>query len=191
MAAPLLAEIILSAFSWRLAFAVLGAAALQWNLYMGFFSFYTATAFGLFVRTDKKGNQNCMVIGRSDHDGLDVGALMKSLGGGGHPGAGSAMLKGANPETVEAMIVDLIQGNQQSSAQISDLMSFPVVTLPDSTSMREAAVVLREKGCTGLPVTNAQGRIIGMLSAIDNIHHWHRHFPTFDRHPISLTDIFI
>jgi hypothetical protein len=27
----------------------LGAAALQWNLYMGFFSFYTATAFGLFI----------------------------------------------------------------------------------------------------------------------------------------------
>jgi hypothetical protein len=27
----------------------LGAAALQWNFYMGFFSFYTATAFGLFV----------------------------------------------------------------------------------------------------------------------------------------------
>jgi hypothetical protein len=27
----------------------LGAAALQWSLYMGFFSFYTATAFGLFI----------------------------------------------------------------------------------------------------------------------------------------------
>lgn len=27
----------------------LGAAALQWTLYMGFFSFYTASAFGLFV----------------------------------------------------------------------------------------------------------------------------------------------
>ena len=27
----------------------LGAAALQWSLYMGFFSFYVATAFGLFI----------------------------------------------------------------------------------------------------------------------------------------------
>ncbi len=123
-------------------------------------------AFGLFVRTDKKGRQKCMVIGRSDHDGLDVGTLMKSLGGGGHPGAGSAMLKGVNPVVAEQMIVDLIKGNQQSSVQISDLMSFPVFSVPPDTPMAEVARILRERGCTGLPVVD-QGQLVGIVSRRD------------------------
>ncbi|PID39304.1 MAG: tRNA nucleotidyl transferase [Proteobacteria bacterium] len=123
-------------------------------------------AFGLFVRTDKKGSQSCMVIGRSDHDGLNVGSLMKSLGGGGHPGAGSAMLKGVTPQAAETMIIDLIEGNQQSSVQISDLMSFPVFSVPPDTPMSEVAGILRRRGCTGLPVVD-DGRLVGVISRRD------------------------
>ncbi|MDX2453950.1 CBS domain-containing protein [Desulfosarcina sp.] len=124
-------------------------------------------AFGLFVSKEKKSDrQKCMVIGRSGNDGLDVGTLMKSLGGGGHPGAGSAMLKSVNPEIVEQMIVDLIQGNQQSSVQISDLMSFPVFSVPSDTSMAEVAKILRQRGCTGLPVVDG-GVLVGIISRRD------------------------
>jgi nanoRNase/pAp phosphatase (c-di-AMP/oligoRNAs hydrolase) len=123
-------------------------------------------AFGLFESREKNSRQKCMVIGRSDNDGLDVGTLMKSLGGGGHPGAGSAMLKGANPEIVEQMIIDLIQGNQQSSVQISDLMSFPVFSVPPDTSMAEVAKILRHRGCTGLPVVDG-GMLVGIISRRD------------------------
>jgi nanoRNase/pAp phosphatase (c-di-AMP/oligoRNAs hydrolase) len=123
-------------------------------------------AFGLFVSAEKNGRQKCMVIGRSGNDGLDVGTLMKSLGGGGHPGAGSAMLKGVNPEIVEQMIVDLIQGNQQSSVQIGDLMSFPVFSIPPETPMAEVAKILRHRGCTGLPVVD-DGVLVGIISRRD------------------------
>lgn len=123
-------------------------------------------AFGLFVSKEKNGRQKCMVIGRSGNDGLDVGTLMKSLGGGGHPGAGSAMLKSVNPEIVEQMIVDLIQGNQQSSVQISDLMSFPVFSVPSDRSMAEVAKILRQRGCTGLPVVDG-GVLVGIISRRD------------------------
>lgn len=123
-------------------------------------------AFGLFVSREKNGKPRCMVIGRSDHDGLDVGAVMKSMGGGGHPGAGSAMLKGVNPEAAEQMIVDLIQGNQQSSVQISDLMSFPVYSVPSDTSMSKVARMLRQLGCTGLPVVD-DGLLVGIISRRD------------------------
>lgn len=121
-------------------------------------------AFGIFNNPERK---RCMVIGRSDSDSLDVGMIMRGLGGGGHPGAGSAMLKKANPRAIEKMIVEFIQSGQQSSVRVSDLMSFPVVTLPSDTSMRQAAITLREKGCTGLPVVDADGRIVGMLSRRD------------------------
>jgi len=120
-------------------------------------------AFGIFV--DEERNR-CMIIGRSNADGFDIGAIMQSMGGGGHPAAGSAVLKSVNPDAVEDMIRELIQGNQQSSVQISDLMSFPVYTVPPKTSMKEVASMLREKGCTGFPVVE-DGKLVGMISRRD------------------------
>jgi nanoRNase/pAp phosphatase (c-di-AMP/oligoRNAs hydrolase) len=120
-------------------------------------------AFGLF----QSGAQNkCMVIGRAASEGLDVGGIMRRLGGGGHPAAGSAVLKGVNPDAIEEMIVALIAGNQQSSVKVSDLMSFPVFTVAADTSMAAAGKLLREKGCTGLPVVK-DDRLVGILSRRD------------------------
>jgi tRNA nucleotidyltransferase (CCA-adding enzyme) len=118
-------------------------------------------AFGIFSLSER-----CMVIGRSDADGLNVGDIMRGLGGGGHPGAGSAMLRQVNPDVVEEMICNLILGNQQASVQISDLMSFPVHSVPPDTSMSEVAQMLRARGCTGLPVVE-EGRLVGMISRRD------------------------
>lgn len=120
-------------------------------------------AFGIFCLPD---DERCMVIGRSDVDDLNVGDIMRSLGGGGHPGAGSAMMRQVNPDTVSEMICDLIQGNQQSSVQISDLMSFPVHTIKPGATMAEAAKIMRIKGCTGLPVAE-NDRLVGMISRRD------------------------
>ena len=120
-------------------------------------------AFGIFMDEDRN---RCMIIGRSNADGLDIGAIMRSMGGGGHPAAGSAVLKSVNPDAVEDMIRELIQGNQQASVQISDLMSFPVYTVPPNTSMKKVASMLREKGCTGFPVAE-DGKLVGMISRRD------------------------
>jgi CBS domain-containing protein len=76
------------------------------------------------------------------------------------------MLKGVNPEIAEQMIVDLIQGNQQSSVQISDLMSFPVHSVSPQASMAEVAQTLRLHGCTGLPVVE-DGVLVGIISRRD------------------------
>ncbi len=120
-------------------------------------------AFGIFSERERG---RCIVIGRSNVDGLNMGTIMNSMGGGGHPGAGSAMLKSVNPEAVEAMLLELIQGNQQASVQISDLMSFPVITMSSDTTMEDAAHILREKGCTGIPVVD-DGKLVGMISRRD------------------------
>ncbi len=122
-------------------------------------------AFGIFVSKGKK-KDLCMVIGRSDAEGLNIGTIMKSMGGGGHPGAGSAILKSVNPKVIEQMIQNLIRGNQQASVQISDLMSFPVFSVPSETSMAQVAGILREKGCTGLPVVDDQ-TLVGVISRRD------------------------
>ncbi|MFC1886964.1 CBS domain-containing protein [Thermodesulfobacteriota bacterium] len=120
-------------------------------------------AFGIFA---DKNRDRCIVIGRSDVDDIDIGAIVRSMGGGGHPAAGSVMLKGVKPEVAENWITELIAGNQRSSVQISDLMSFPVFTVSADTRMEEVARILREKGCTGIPVTENE-KLVGVISRRD------------------------
>jgi nanoRNase/pAp phosphatase (c-di-AMP/oligoRNAs hydrolase) len=121
-------------------------------------------AFGVF--TDN-GGKRCILIGRSDVEELNIGDIMRSLGGGGHPGAGSAMLKGVNPDVAVQMLNELIEGNQQASVQISDLMSFPVLTVKPDTTMRAVADLLKTKGCTGLPVVQDDETLVGIISRRD------------------------
>ncbi len=120
-------------------------------------------AFGIFSDSER---DRCMVIGRSSVDGFDVGSIMRSMGGGGHPHAGAALLKSVNPAAVEAWINELILGNQQASVQISDLMSFPVITVSEDTPMKKVAEILKEKGCTGVPVVKDH-EPVGMISRRD------------------------
>lgn len=120
-------------------------------------------AFGIFKN---KARDICMVIGRSNNDDLDIGAVMRSMGGGGHPAAGSAVLKSVNPDDVEDMIKVRIEENQQESVQIVDLMSFPVFTVLPDVSMEKVASILREKGCTGVPVVKGE-KLVGIISRRD------------------------
>jgi tRNA nucleotidyltransferase (CCA-adding enzyme) len=121
-------------------------------------------AFGIFFDSQRG---TCLVIGRSINESINVGALMRSIGGGGHPGAGSAMLKSASPDAVEEMLRELIAGNQLSSVQISDIMSFPVITIHERSPMAEAAAILRGEGVSGLPVVNDDNELVGVLSRRD------------------------
>ncbi|MDX2440929.1 MAG: CBS domain-containing protein, partial [Desulfobacterales bacterium] len=120
------------------------------------------TAFGIFLMD---GNR-CLVIGRSSARGIDVAAVMRHMGGGGHPGAGSAMLKSADPAAVEAWIRAMIGESHRASMQIRDLMSFPVLSLNSEMTMSQAGKVLREKGYKGSPVVT-DGKLVGILSRRD------------------------
>jgi tRNA nucleotidyltransferase (CCA-adding enzyme) len=120
-------------------------------------------AVGIFSNKQKS---TCMVIGRSHADKIDIGLVMRGLGGGGHPGAGSAMLKNSQPEAVREKILTLIQGNQPASVQIGDIMSFPVVTALSNDTMEDVAFLLRKKGCTGVPILE-NDELVGIISRRD------------------------
>jgi tRNA nucleotidyltransferase (CCA-adding enzyme) len=121
-------------------------------------------AFGIFRDTEQ---DKCMVIGRSGVEEINIGLIMRSMGGGGHPGAGSALLKGVNPETLKEMIIELVNGNQYSSVMLSDIMSYPVVTVDQDTLVEEVAMLLRNMGCTGMPVVDKQENLVGVISRRD------------------------
>ncbi len=120
-------------------------------------------AFGIFVDPKK---DSCMIIARSASDAINVATVLRGLGGGGHPAAASAFLKSANPEAVQDTILGLVRGNQQSSIQISDLMSFPVVTVPPDMTMTDVAQLLNDTGHSGVLVVE-EGRLAGVISKRD------------------------
>ncbi len=121
-------------------------------------------AFGIFQDVEQN---KCMIIGRSSIEEINIGLVMRSLGGGGHPGAGSALIKAANPDTIEQMLVELISGNQQTSVMLSDIMSYPVVTVSDDTKVEEVATILRDMGCTGVPIVDKEEHVVGIMSRRD------------------------
>ena len=121
------------------------------------------SVFGIF--TESK-NGKSIVIGRSNMNGLDMGHIMKNLGGGGHPGAGSAMLKSVNSVCAKKMIIDFIKRNQPSSVKIGDIMSFPVITVSADATMKQTSLILRKKGCTGIPVLKNH-ELVGIISRRD------------------------
>lgn len=120
-------------------------------------------AFGIF--TNKEKNRS-IVIGRSSVEGLNVGRVMRGLGGGGHQGAGSALVKSVDGAAIHTSLTDLIISGEQASARVSDLMSFPVVAVSPNDTMKSVAMLLREKGCTGVPVIENEA-LVGMISRRD------------------------
>ncbi len=119
-------------------------------------------AFGVFALDADR----CLIIGRSVADGIDISAIMRHIGGGGHPGAGSALLKAIDPGAVELRIRELIGESHQDSTRIRALMSAPVLTLSPEMTMENAYKNLREKGYQGAPVMD-NGKLVGILSTRD------------------------
>ena len=119
-------------------------------------------AFGVF---EMDGNR-CLVIGRSRTEDINVAAVMRHMGGGGHPGAGSAMLKSTDPSIVESWIRVMVGECHRATVKIKDLMSFPVFTLMPETTMDLAGKSLRERGYKGAPVVDGD-KLVGILSRRD------------------------
>jgi CBS domain-containing protein len=60
------------------------------------------------------------------------------------------------------------------SLRVCDVMNSPVATIAETASMADAARVMAEREITGMPVVDAQGRCVGMLSATDFAMREHR-----------------
>ena len=105
------------------------------------------------------------VIGRSGVEHIDIGRIMSHLGGGGHGGAGSSTIKESqmSPIELKEKIVDLLTVEQPGTVQISDIMSFPVVTIPPDRPMHEVQAVMASENIRGIMVTeddHIQGIIV-------------------------------
>lgn len=115
-------------------------------------------AFGIFPG----GSAKTLIIGRGNPRLFDIGALMRSLGGNGHAGAGSAVTKDA----VETLRATLVEGFAQAGAghaQVSDLMTEIQMSLLPRDSLGTAADRLQQSGRATLLVLDHCGQLLGTI----------------------------
>jgi len=95
------------------------------------------------------------VVARSTTDDIDVGKMMRALGGGGHNRAAAAHLRDGRLDTVRQQVLDLMHVYGQAADTVSDIMSSgrPRMLAPEQP-VREAAELMRRWGHEGFPVVS-------------------------------------
>ena len=115
--------------------------------------------FGLFCL---KGN--ITIIGRSWHNRVDVGGILKKLGGGGHQGA--ANLKKSSLVQAKKELIAVLKQDPPIPIKISSIMTEKLVTLEHDLTIDEADIIFGEKKLRGAPVVH-DSEIKGILSIKD------------------------
>lgn len=111
-------------------------------------------------------NGKTHVIGRAQANSIPVGAILQELGGGGHAGAGSAVMRDVSRDEVVRRLQAGIGRRCRQPQHVRDLMSSPVRTVPPDMPLSELASSLQEWGHTGVPVVR-EGTLVGVISRRD------------------------
>ncbi|NCC25183.1 MAG: CBS domain-containing protein [Deltaproteobacteria bacterium] len=117
-------------------------------------------AFGLFPTASGK----TTVIARGNPKVFDVGAVVRALGGGGHPGAGSAAVQ-APVDEVRERVLALVRAADTGDTTVGEIMAQAVETISPDTSLRQAGELMDRTGKTSLLVADSSNRILGTISS--------------------------
>jgi len=116
---------------------------------------------GLFVLVDL--TEYVQLVARSTSDAVDVSHIAQHLGGGGHPRAASALIRGATLDETRQRLLNLLEQHIHPSVTVAQIMSHGVHTLSPHTTAEDAAAIMVKYGFEGFPVVD-DGQIVGILS---------------------------
>ena len=103
------------------------------------------------------------LIGRSRIDEVNVAEIASEFGGGGHPTASSATIKGMTLVEVHDRLLKLLQDVVRPKRLAKDIMLFPVKTVNSDCSLQETGDMLTRYNLTGLPILH-EGKVVGLIS---------------------------
>lgn len=106
------------------------------------------------------------LVGRSDSRTLDVRQVVRAFGGDGHPGAGSAVIKGGDVHSIKAEVVELIRQMSVPQPVAKDIMVSPIRTIRPDISMDEAGRLMLRYAMDGLVVMD-NDEPVGIISRRD------------------------
>lgn len=125
----------------------------------------------LFVLVQMEGR--VYLIGRSRIEEVNVSEIAAEFGGGGHPTAASATLKGMALLEAHGRLLNVLRQVVRPSRVAKDLMVYPVKTVGPERTMEEAGEILSRYLLDILPVVQEE-RVIGLISkeVVDRaVHH--------------------
>jgi len=95
------------------------------------------------------------VVARSRTDEVDVGAVVSALGGGGHPYAAAATIKGETLAQTENRLLEILYATIRSRRRAQDLMSSPAIIVRENVSCENAKDLLTRYNINALLVVKA------------------------------------
>lgn len=114
--------------------------------------------------------------------GYDAAAAFRqAFDSGGHPGAAFARTDLPAEEALQKAL-DGLRANRSDMLSAQDLMSSPVTTISQDSTVDQAMQVLKRHGHNGAPVTDDEGRLTGVVSRRDL-----EHALKFDMHDAAVT----
>ena len=103
------------------------------------------------------------VVARSRIPEVDVGAVLREFGGGGHATAASATVRDLTVIQVLKRLQLVLRQQVNPKRTAADLMSSPVKTVPVTTTIAEARELLTRYNVSAMPVMEGE-RMIGIIS---------------------------
>ncbi len=133
-------------------------------------------------------NDRIHVVARSETSLIDLRALARTFGGGGHSGAASAVVKGGDLEFVKEKVIEVLSKSLSSELTAREIMSTPVRTVRPEISMDEAGRIMLRNNLDGLVVMSNE-EIVGIVSKrdVDKARHHklgHARVKGFMSHPV-------
>jgi tRNA nucleotidyltransferase (CCA-adding enzyme) len=105
------------------------------------------------------------LVARSTSKEVDVAAVARAFGGGGHSRAAAARIKDRPLAAVQPEVVAALAEAIEPLIRVTDLMSYGVQTVPPQMLVRDAAVLMQRFGYEGYPVvTEPEGALVGLLT---------------------------
>ncbi len=108
-----------------------------------------------------------LIVGRSQKDSIDLAALLKPWGGGGHAQAASALIKGQADRRVYDEVLWHLQETLAPAVTAGDVMSREVQTVHAEWTLLEASLFLEKVQHTGAPVVDGKGELCGFMTLRD------------------------
>lgn len=93
-----------------------------------------------------------VLVARSKVPEFDVSRVAGEFGGGGHPTAAAATIKGEALEMIEDRLREIVRVTVKPGKVASDVMTKPVITVQGDVSIKEAEAMMTRYGVNVLPV---------------------------------------
>ncbi len=106
------------------------------------------------------------VVARSRTDDVDVGEILDQIGGGGHPSAAAATVKGKTVAQTEQLLFEALYAKINPRRLARHLMSSPAIMASEKTTCKEAKALLTRYNINALLVAESSSEANGFTGCI-------------------------